>query len=1084
MSEKNCPYPGLRPFTADESFYFKGRDVNVRQIIDKLETNKILIITGASGDGKSSLVYAGVIPYARAGFFKARYNRWVFSDFRPERTPLTNFSKSLSECLDIDYDKTEQELNYGFSALVDLYTESKFYIDENTDEWKNLPDKEQKMKRLHGANLFILVDQFEEFFTNSENFYNGKASAQAYTTVNILLETARIALSENLPIYIICTLRSDFISQCIAFHGLPEAIGFSQFFVPKLNRNELQQVIEEPAVLLGGKVTKRLKEILINDLHSGFDQLPILQHTLKQLWKIAENGKCDIDLAHLAKIGGISGKQLPDEDKSEFNEWFEQIDETTKKFHDTPSSSNVLNAHANYLYENAYIYFMKKAIWAKKSISEEEAKLIIKISFQCFTKIDQGRAVRNRATLLDIVRIIDKPNIKTDTVCGVLNIFRLPDSTFLRPFIVPGDIDSEYLSYNTVMDITHEALIRNWEYLKTWNKEEDYNLSVFNEFKVQLQRWIDNDKSDNYLLPPGPLSHFQKWYNNSNPNKYWIAKYDDETSSKGQKLEKASNTVKNSQTFLSGSRIYLQKQQEARQRRRNMVLIAAAAVICVLMGFTYWAFREKAYAQKQERFAHRQADSARFQKDRAVKANLIADNERKIAKKNEKFALISKSQSDSARNLAEKMRKLAEDNSILANTEAKNALREKNRADEQRKNAEQQRIRAELASDSARTLTYLSLSQSISLKAIQRYSDPQLNLILAAQAYKFNIEFGGYKREPAVYDALRYALSLTNENDKIPVNSQVSSFNTGKEKISVLCRNGLLYKYSTSTGELLANTIFLKKKIPVNSSYFVSPSFVVVCYEDKQAELFNTQTNTSVEFSGHKDYIRAACLNNKNDILVTASRDKTIIFWKLTSPGIQKEKVLSLTDRVTSLVMQENPLAIIAGTDRGRIIKASLYDSKPQLIYTSNLSIRTMNISNNNELLAVGYSDGTVNLIEIRGGNLIETLSASISGIRSTCFDNKSELLAVASNNKTIKLYDLQNITKNPIVINDFREKILSISFLNNTLYALTDANHILYWQNNCSDYAKRVNRLINRDFTDKEWRVYIGDNIPHILNN
>ena len=116
-------------------------------------------------------------------------------------------------------------------------------------------NKKQRKSR-KASNLIILADQFEEFFTNPENFQNGIPSQEAMSVTNLLLETARIALEENLPIYVIITMRSDFIGQCAAFRGLPEYIGFSQFFVPRLNRKELREVIEEPAVLSGNIISR------------------------------------------------------------------------------------------------------------------------------------------------------------------------------------------------------------------------------------------------------------------------------------------------------------------------------------------------------------------------------------------------------------------------------------------------------------------------------------------------------------------------------------------------------------------------------------------------------------------------------------------------------------------------------------------------------------------------------------------------------------------------------------------------------------------------------------------------------------
>lgn len=175
-----CPYPGLRPFNEDESIFFKGRDEHIEQIVKQLEEKKFLMLTGASGDGKSSLVYAGVIPNARAGFFKAKFNNWIVADFRPEREPLTNMATAISSELKLnDIPRIEKELSYGFSSLIDIYKSSPYWVDQQSESFTQLTTDEQKKAKRKGANLLILVDQFEEFFTNLENYNNGKCSIES-----------------------------------------------------------------------------------------------------------------------------------------------------------------------------------------------------------------------------------------------------------------------------------------------------------------------------------------------------------------------------------------------------------------------------------------------------------------------------------------------------------------------------------------------------------------------------------------------------------------------------------------------------------------------------------------------------------------------------------------------------------------------------------------------------------------------------------------------------------------------------------------------------------------------------------------
>ncbi|MBR2200425.1 MAG: hypothetical protein IJ894_06715, partial [Bacteroidales bacterium] len=542
MTSTICPYPGLRPFTEEEAIFFKGRDLHIRQIVKLLEANKMAFITGASGDGKSSMVYAGVVPYIRAGFSRAKFNSWLVCDFKPQRNPLTSLAESAAKEMQLDYNYTIRELQRGFSALVDLYTNSEFYDDGNTTAAAN-----------RGKNLLIIADQFEEVFTMTENFHDGTPSTESYTTINLLLETVRISIARQLPVYVIFTMRSDFISQCTVFKDLPEFIAYSQFFVPQLKRTEIRQVIEEPALLAGGRVSSRLAEVLINNLNSGFDQLPVLQHALNLLWKTADNGRSALDLLHLAKIAGISRESLTDEERKDFDKWYAKLPYYQKKYFEKPDLNNVLNAHAGTLYESAYDHFMRNANWAEKSISPEESKMIIEKAFKTLTKIDNNRQVRNRCTVNEITGIINRPNITNATVCGVLNIFRAQENTLLRPFMMDNSVESQYLPGDTVLDVTHEALIRNWEMLSQWDIEELDNLKEYNDFNSQVQRWIDNGRSPEFLLASGNYAFFNDWYERCRPNPYWILKHDTSQRPQREKLLVATNRMEKCDEYMKQS---------------------------------------------------------------------------------------------------------------------------------------------------------------------------------------------------------------------------------------------------------------------------------------------------------------------------------------------------------------------------------------------------------------------------------------------------------------------------------------------------------------------------------------------------
>ena len=601
---KICPYTGLRSFTEDESIYFKGRDEHIQQASALLEKNKYLMLTGASGDGKSSLVFAGIIPYAKSGFLKSKYSNWSVVSFRPERSPMMNLCQSLASELGIKNIETVQsELSHGFSALVDLYKSSKRYLDEESSEYVNSDDKQRGAIKREATNLIILADQFEEFFTNPENYGQGVPSVESSLVVNLLLETAKIALDKDLPIYVVFTMRSDYIGQCAAFRSLPEYIGFSQFFVPRLNRSQLQQVIEEPAVLSGNKISRRLTERLIVDITEDVDQLPILQHALSQIWVKADSGALEMDLLHYAMVGGIAVDELPEEDIQKFNSWFSQLSENIQKCYRNPSLHNVIDTHANKLLAFSADYYFEKT---GEKIDPLIAQKVVKSTFQCLTKIDKGRAVRNRMTLKEIHDIIGDASIDVKKLSVLLDQFREPGNTFFRPFISDNEDKYSELKEEDVIDITHESLIRNWQALDEWAKEEFNNISVFQDFYQQVELWAKNKKSSGFLLPIGPLTYFENWFVRLNPNKFWIHRYLKSTS-KQSNLDEAEEALNNSQEYL--------KRSASKHSVTRMVMhygprrIAAVIAVLVLILFSSFYVNEM-MSRKNEAVLDKMAEDA------------------------------------------------------------------------------------------------------------------------------------------------------------------------------------------------------------------------------------------------------------------------------------------------------------------------------------------------------------------------------------------------------------------------------------------------------------------------------------------
>lgn len=110
-------------------------------------------------------------------------------------------------------------------------------------------------------------------------------------------------------VYVLLTMRSDFLGECAEHPGLPEAINRGQYLVPRLTRSERRAAIAQPARVAGASVSAPLVTRLLNELGDDPDQLSLLQHALNRAWahwQSTGNG-AELDLHHYEAVGGIAG---------------------------------------------------------------------------------------------------------------------------------------------------------------------------------------------------------------------------------------------------------------------------------------------------------------------------------------------------------------------------------------------------------------------------------------------------------------------------------------------------------------------------------------------------------------------------------------------------------------------------------------------------------------------------------------------------------------------------------------------------------------------------------------------------------
>src|SRR5512132_2836500 len=276
------PFPGLRPFDTNEYRLFFGREGQSDALIGRLQRTHFLAVVGTSGSGKSSLVRAGLLPALRGGMMVGAGSGWRIAIMRPGSDPIGNLALALAD---------EKVLLEGGGGLPPAEAEA---VIEATLRRGSLGLVEAaRQARLGGhEKLLVVVDQFEELFRFRAARAPGSTGDDASAFVKLLLEASQ---QRELPIYVVPTMRSDFLGDCAQFQGLPEAINDGQYLIPRMTRDERRVAITGPVGVTRGKITEPLVNQLMNDVGDNPDPLSNDPPATKRTWNYRDaprpNGK-------------------------------------------------------------------------------------------------------------------------------------------------------------------------------------------------------------------------------------------------------------------------------------------------------------------------------------------------------------------------------------------------------------------------------------------------------------------------------------------------------------------------------------------------------------------------------------------------------------------------------------------------------------------------------------------------------------------------------------------------------------------------------------------------------------------------
>ena len=256
-ADVECPYPGLAPFDAKARDFFLGRQAVVDELVARLKSSRMMVVTGPRGCGKSSLVRAGLLPELQSGALPGS-DRWSYvGPFVPGSQPLESLARALRKAHATAGDGhagspiTAAELQVDPAALT------------NT------------VRQLGPALLF--VDQLEDVLPAPGESLDADRTA----FINCLVDLAR---ASDVACVLVATRTDEAIEP--SFHAADELLAeAARADVPDFGTRELRDAIQLPAELVGVTFDEEVVPDLVRALVGVPVAPPLLQFVLTALWE-------------------------------------------------------------------------------------------------------------------------------------------------------------------------------------------------------------------------------------------------------------------------------------------------------------------------------------------------------------------------------------------------------------------------------------------------------------------------------------------------------------------------------------------------------------------------------------------------------------------------------------------------------------------------------------------------------------------------------------------------------------------------------------------------------------------------------
>jgi hypothetical protein len=1013
------PFPGIRSYEIHEDELFFGRELQVKELIEKLSQTRFLAIVGSSGCGKSSLIKAGVIPALLKNKTEHFSTTWKLSIFHPSDDPIGNLALSLANG-DNKAEAIATELRSGKDGLVNIL---------------NTIDNLAEQSRL------IIIDQFEELFRFKKNRTSFRTILETSAFVDLILTAID---HTEIPVYIVLSMRTDFLDECTEFRGLSEVINKGYYLVPRMNNDERRLAITGPVRKKGCKITDELVERLLNDVGDDPDQLPIMQHAMMRTWEywsLNRIGEQPIGVEHYTAVGTMN---------------------------------EALSVHLEEIFaelrDHKYKYIAEKLFKALTDITKE------------------SRGTRRPTQLSEIITLAEA---KQEEIIRVIDSFRKPGCAFLMP---PANVE---LNADSTIDISHESIMRVWTRLRKWVEEENQSAQLYLRLSKSAELYQEG-KTGLWINPELQLA--LQWKDQTKPNATWAMRYD-------PAFDRAITFLQYSkkQNELELSKKENQQKRNLKRARTTAIILGIASVISILFLLISVNLRFKAEASRKEAlekeklavFERKQMEEQRkeaiLHKKISEQQQQIAEQQKTITEQQRQYAVKQQVIAQEQTNVAVQQKKKADESkqeALVARDEAQSQRKE---AISQKLIADKERIKAEKSEKNTQRLRLLAISRSMAIQASQLYTTGKDELpgLLAVESYQINKENGGLENDPGIYNALS-AIS----NDQVILRGHTDGVRSivlakdGKTLFSCGDDNNLLmWKLNDPQSPPVRLEIPKQGKEALRS--------VGLTHEERWLIAGSTSGNLVIWkrsslndlariVKGHTSVLNELAMHPAKKIFASAGSDGRLLLWNYENDLFTKTLIDSVAEKISCVSFNPDGTWLAYGTGGGAVktIFMNGQHTPPIILLNSGNAVLSLAFSKDGKSLVAGLSNGTINVWNITDldARPQEILGRHASGVTALTFSQDGSNLASSSYDRTMKLAGFPSQEARPISIENHDLWVYDILFTpdDTQLISCSADKTIRIVSTENARMAEKLRKELKRNLTTEEWKKMVGGDIPY----